>query len=208
MRDPPFVEGRLECHDERGRILREEELAVGDHAAGIIDEGDELGLGGGFAVLQEGADHGVELPHLVGELFGEGQTALILRLGDGGEQIVLADQPEEAGLGAIAAGECPLFNAPAVDHHLVIANVTEAAEHLGDGFLQLFGGDLAGLALVSPGAVCQRLGAELLIDGQLLVAGRVRTDGYVARFGTGADVDIHGSPYPATKGCWHVPRRS
>jgi hypothetical protein len=71
LRNTPFVESSFERRNERWRVLREKELAVGHHAAGIIDKGDQLGLSGGLAVFQERADHGVELPHFVGELFAD-----------------------------------------------------------------------------------------------------------------------------------------
>ena len=41
LRDAAFVEGAFERRDQVVRVLREEELAVGHHPAGIVDEGDQ-----------------------------------------------------------------------------------------------------------------------------------------------------------------------
>lgn len=42
--DAAFVEGGAECLNECINIFLEEELAVAEDAAGIVDEGDEFGL--------------------------------------------------------------------------------------------------------------------------------------------------------------------
>ena len=101
--DAAFVEGGAEGFDERVDVFLEEELAVAADAAGVVEEGDELGLAcGAPLMLTVGAEQGVGLPELVG-VFAEGQAFLVGRSPRRAEQVVLADEAVE-GVGRDAVG--------------------------------------------------------------------------------------------------------
>ena len=107
--DAAFVEGGADGLHEGVDVFLEEELAVAEDAAGVVDEGDELGLfagGAGHAGVDVGPEHGVGLPELVGVFHAEGEAFLVVVV-VGGEQVVLANEAVEGGLGdaaRVAAG--------------------------------------------------------------------------------------------------------
>jgi hypothetical protein len=75
LRTAPLVQGAAQSADECVGILGEEELGVTTNAAGIVDEGDEFRLGVALAVFDEGSNHRVGLPELVGVGLGKGEVA-------------------------------------------------------------------------------------------------------------------------------------
>ena len=97
--DAAFVEGGADGLHEGVDVFLEEEFAVAEDAAGVVDEGDELGLlacsGAGVDV---GSEHGVGLPELVGVFHAEGEAFLVVVV-VGSEQFVLANEAVEGGLG-------------------------------------------------------------------------------------------------------------
>ena len=97
--DAAFVERGADGVDEGVDVFLEEELAVAEDSAGIVDKSDEPGL---FArtlgSVGVGPEHGVGLPELVGEFHAEGEpffVGIVLRA----EQFVFADESVEGGLG-------------------------------------------------------------------------------------------------------------
>src|SRR5208337_2312995 len=62
-----FVEGGADGPHQGIDVFVEEELAVAEDAAGVVDKGDEPGLlARSRAVVKVGPEHGVGLPELVG----------------------------------------------------------------------------------------------------------------------------------------------
>jgi len=132
--DAAFVESGADGLDEGVDVFLEEELAVAQDSAGVVEEGDELGLparaGCGLAV---GAEHGVGLPELVGVFHAEGEAFFVVALVLG-EQVIFADEAVEGGLGDAFGLEQPLFDAEAIDGPLVGIQVVEVGPGGLDGF--------------------------------------------------------------------------
>ena len=93
----PFVQGASRRDDQVVGVLREEEPAVRDDAGRVVNESDEFSVSRSSRWLCR-AEHGVELPHFVGELFRKGKTPFGVCLRRRGEKVVCPDKPEEAGL--------------------------------------------------------------------------------------------------------------
>ena len=144
-----FVEGGADGLDQGIDVLLEEELAVAEDAAGVVEEGDQLGL---FASRSHpgvhiGSEHGVGLPELVGVFHAESEAFLVVVV-VGGQQVVLADEAVEGGLGDAVGLQQALLDAEAIEGPLVGAAVGEVGPGGVEGFEQFLGRDLAGLALV------------------------------------------------------------
>src|SRR6185312_840977 len=102
------VEGGAEGLHQSVDVLFEEEFAVAEDAAGIVEEGDQsraLAGAGGAAV---GSEHGVGLPELVGEFHAEGEALFVVGV-VGGEQVVIANEAVEGGLGDAIRMQKTLF---------------------------------------------------------------------------------------------------
>ena len=99
-----------------------------------------------------GPEHGVGLPELVGVFHAEGEAFLVVVV-VGGEQVVLADEAVEGGLGDAVGLQQALFDAEAIEGAFVGVVVVEVGLGGVDGFEEFLGGDLAGLALVLAGVV-------------------------------------------------------
>ena len=78
--DAAFVEGGADGLHQGVDVFLEEELAVAEDAAGVVDEGDEPGLFAAvrYAGVKVGSEHGVGLPELVGVLHAEGEAFLVV----------------------------------------------------------------------------------------------------------------------------------
>ena len=77
----------------------------------------------------------------------------LLSSSSGGEQVVLADEAVEGGLGDAVGLQQALFDAEAIEGAFVGAVVVEVGLGGVDGFEEFLGRDLAGLALVLAGVV-------------------------------------------------------
>jgi hypothetical protein len=143
----PLVEGGAERLDQRIDVFFEEELAMTENSAGIIDEGDQLGLLLHRAVGHEGSEHGVGLPELIGVLHAEGQATLVV--GDiGFEKIVFADEAVEGRRGDLFSSQQPPFDAEAINARLVIAFFVEVRQRGVDRLHHFFRRDFSKLAFV------------------------------------------------------------
>lgn len=143
-------------------VLGWKELPVRDDAAGVVDEGDQLRLNHSATDFDMRSEHRVELPHLVRITLGEGQPALVVCLGWRSEQVVLLDQPEETRLRTLLPGQGAAFDAAAIDHHLVIAVLSELGQYPLDRLGQRFRADLALLPLVFARPVFEHFDTALL----------------------------------------------
>ena len=84
--DAAFVEGGADGLDQGVDVFLEEELAVAEDAAGVVDEGDELSLlAGAVGATDVGSEHGVGLPELVGVFHAEREAFFVVVLGVGRE---------------------------------------------------------------------------------------------------------------------------
>ena len=135
--------------DQGVDVFLEEEFAVAEDAAGIIDEGDQLGLfaAGGQAGVQVGPEHGVGLPELVGVFHAEGEAFFVVVV-VGSQQVVLAQKAVEGGLSDAVGVQQALLDAEAIEGALVGALVVEVGFGGVEGFEQFLGRDLADLSLV------------------------------------------------------------
>ena len=163
--DAAFVEGGADGLDHGVDVFLEEELAVAEDAAGVVDEGDELGLlarGAGHASVDMGPKHGVGLPELVGVFHAEGEAFLVVVV-VGSEQVVLANEAVESRLGDAVGLQEAFFDAAAIEGALVGAVVVEVRPGGVDGFEEFLGCDLACLALVLARAVGHAGDAVVLV---------------------------------------------
>jgi hypothetical protein len=142
IRDTSFVKGQAQGLHETGRGFLEEKLAVRDDARGVVDEADQPRGPGLLAVLDERPNHGVDLPHLVGELLAEGQAAFVGLLATLLEQFVLRDQTAEGVRGDLARAQQAALQAGAVKLGLGGRGVVERGQDLFDGQGQGFQFDL------------------------------------------------------------------
>ena len=112
-----FVEGGANRTDQGVDVFFEEELAVTEYSAGVVDECDQPSLfrfPGLRSAGNEGAEHGVGLPQLIGILHAEGEPfAVLLRLGF--QQIVFANEAAERGAGDLLASQQAVLDAEAID---------------------------------------------------------------------------------------------
>ena len=148
--DAAFVEGGADGLDEGIDVFLEEELAVAEDAAGVVDEGDEPGLfagGVGHSGVDVRSEHGVGLPELVGVFHAEGEAFLVV-LVLGSKQVVLANEAVEGGLGDAVGLEQALLDAEAIEGQLVGALVVEVGPGGIEGFEQFLGSGLADVPLV------------------------------------------------------------
>ena len=90
---------------------------------------------------------------MVGVFHAEGEAFLVVVVVVGSEQVVLADEAVEGGLGDAVGVQQAVLDAEAIEGAFVGALVVEVGCGGVDGFEQFLGGDLAGLALVLAGAV-------------------------------------------------------
>jgi hypothetical protein len=113
LAEPTLVERGAKGLEQRLGVVEDEELAMANDAAGVVEEGDELGLHLARPLLQVRPDHRVGLPELVGVGLGEGQAALALDLGVGLEQLVLFDRAPEVLEGGfqVSGARTPFFPA-------------------------------------------------------------------------------------------------
>ena len=119
-------------------------------------------MSGCFTRAAVGAEHGVGLPELVGVLHAEGEAFLVVVV-LGREQVVLADEAVEGGLGDAVGIQQALLDAEAIEGALVGAVVVEVGLGGVEGFEQFLGRDLAGLALVLAGLVGHAGDAVVLV---------------------------------------------
>ncbi len=148
--DAAFVEGGADGLHQGVDVFLEEELAVAQDAAGVVEKGDELRL---FAACAAGVEvrpeHGVGLPELVGVFHAEGEAFFVVLLRVGSEQVVVAQEAVEGGLGDAVGVQETLFDAEAIEGALVGALLVEVGLGGVQGFEEFLGGDLADLALVA-----------------------------------------------------------
>ncbi len=146
--DAAFVEGGADGLDERVDIFLEEEFAVAEDAAGVVDEGDQPGLfATGPTGVQIRPEHGVGLPELVGEFHAESEAFLVVVV-VWSEQFVLANEAVEGGLRDAVGLQQAIRDAEAIDGSLVGTLVVEMGLGGVDGFEEFFGRDLASVAFV------------------------------------------------------------
>jgi hypothetical protein len=148
LRHAAFVEGGAEGFYECVDVLIEEELAMTEDAAGVVEEGDEFGgllrSGGRGAVWSE---QGVGLPELVGVFHAEGESLFLIGVVFG-EQIVFADEAVKGGLGDAVGVEQSRLDAESVDGAFVGVQAAEVGLGGLDGFEEFLGRDFAGVAFV------------------------------------------------------------
>ncbi len=153
--DAAFVEGGADGPHQGVDVFLEEELAMAEDAAGVVDEGDQLGLFArtvGRAGVDVRSEHGVGLPELVGVFHAEGEAFFVVVV-VGGQQAVLANEAVEGGLGDALGEQQALFDAEAIEGAFVGVGVVEVGPGGVEGFEEFLGGDLAGVALVLARAV-------------------------------------------------------
>ena len=206
--DAAFVESGADGLDQGVDVFLEEELAVAEDAAGVVDKGDQPGLfagGAGHAGVQVGAEHGVGLPKLVGVFHAESEAFLVVVV-VGSQQVVLANEAVESGLGDAVGLQQALFDAEAIQGPLVGALVGEVGPGGVEGFEQFLGSDLADLALVLAWAVGHAGDAVVFVA---VVPGLDGTPGEAARVALlveewhGSDVMhalVPGSPFDGVDG--------
>ncbi len=136
-------------------VVGTEKFAVGDHAGGVVEEGNEEDLDWFAMVIkaQRGAVEGVALPKVVGVGFGEGEAALGEVAGVGFEKVVFVDSSAE-GVGCdLVTAKVALFDAGAIEGLDVEGTFgfSERRESFFDGSEKVFRGDLAHGAFVESG---------------------------------------------------------
>src|SRR6185437_4753792 len=158
-----FVEGGADGLHQGVDVLLEEELAVAEDAAGIVDKSDDLSL---FALsaagVHVGPEQGVGLPQLVGVFHAEGETFLVVVV-IGSEQVVVANEAVEGGLGDAVGLEQALLDTEAIEGAFIGTLLVEVGFGGVEGFEQLLGRDLAGLALVLACVLCHAGNAVVFV---------------------------------------------
>jgi hypothetical protein len=126
---------------------------VAQDAAGVVEEGDELGLLEAAAGDSDvGPEHGVGLPELVGVFHAEGEAWFAVGV-LGSEQVVLAQEAVEGGLGDAFGLQESVGDAEAIEGAFVGVLVVEVGFGGVEGFEEFLGGGLACVALI---AACLR----------------------------------------------------
>ena len=115
------------------------------------------------AGVHVGPEHGVGLPELVGVFHAESETLAVVFFGFGSEQIVVADEAVEGGLGDAVGLQEAVLDAEAIDGAFVGALGVEVGPGGVDGFEEFLGRDLAGLALVAARVVGHAGDAVVLV---------------------------------------------
>ena len=165
LRDAALVKSGPDGLDHGVDILFEEEFAVAEHAAGVVNERDQpcLPERTAFFAGNGRAEQGVGLPELVGVMHAEGEAPSVF-FGLGLQQIVLAHETEKSRLCDPAFLEQALLDAEAVDGHLVdTLLLMEVRQCRIDGLQQFLRGDLSGQALVPAGLACHAGDAVIFV---------------------------------------------
>src|SRR5690606_367937 len=163
--DAALVQSASEGLDEGVGVLGEKEFAMAANPAGVVDEGDELGLGVSVAVFDVGPAHGVRLPELIGVGLGKREPFLVLGSSLGLEQLVAVDGAAERVGSDLLAAQKAAFDATAIHRSDVSGLVVEVREHLFDSILKQLRLHLSQPPAIGTGPGFHRGDAVLLVAG-------------------------------------------